>query len=74
MSESVFRTRPKRAPLRATSARKAVFHENIFIAKKRDSEPARGTFYRSIRSAFAFDRRCIVNVAMKEIAAAQALL
>ena len=74
MSESVSRTRPKRAVLRAVTARKVVFHENIFIAKKTDSEFARSVFYRSICSVFAFKRFRVVCFAMKEIAVAQALL
>jgi hypothetical protein len=60
--------------LRAIIARKAVFHENIFVAKKRDSEFARGDFCLLKRFLFAFDRSCIVCVAMKETVAAQAFL
>jgi hypothetical protein len=60
--------------LRAIIARKAVFHENIFIAKKGDSEFARGDFCLLTRSSFAFECCFVVIVAMKEIAAAQALL
>jgi hypothetical protein len=72
--ESGFRTRPKSWPLRATSTRKAIIHENIFIAKKRDSEFARGIFCPLLRSAFVFIRRCIALIAMKETAGAQSFL
>ncbi len=46
----------KIALLRATIARKAIFHKNIFIAKKRDSESARSIFCPLLRSAFVFNR------------------
>jgi hypothetical protein len=73
-TESAVRTRRKNALLRATIARKAVFHKNIFVAKKRDSEFARSIFCPSLRSVFVFNHRCIALVAMKESAGAQAFL